>query len=114
MKEETTDVLGESEFVELIVLKVSVLERLADDEGTTDVLGVLGSAELMFDAGVVEESKFGELCEEPIDAGLSSVVERGLVVVDAEVVEESKLGALDTGLSGVVEEETRLGDWFEE
>ena len=45
MKEETTDVLGE--FVELIELKVSVLERPADDEGTMDVLGVLGSVELM-------------------------------------------------------------------
>ena len=47
MKEETTDELGEFEFVELIVLKVSVIERPADDEGTMDVLGVLGSAELM-------------------------------------------------------------------
>ena len=40
MNEESTDVLGAFEFVELIELKVSVLERPADDEGTMDVLRI--------------------------------------------------------------------------
>ena len=43
---------------------------------------------------MVEESKLGECCGEPIDTELSRDVEGGLVVVAAEVVKETRPGDL--------------------
>ena len=116
MNEETTDVLGEFEFVELKELKLSVLERPRDEEETIGVLGVLGFVELI-ELGEIElEAEIESPVEVMVEGFDVLTTVLGIPTLEIPMLKVLVLGTLfveETALmifEDVVED--KLGDWL--